>query len=128
MSETQDLVSPAFVGDDRITIKVDENSFLAGNLVVQQPITVRFNYDATDPEGVELPIVLEIQPEFGDGDAYRRILFQRFVPPSFTFKVTGAGKYLILIRERFHNQWQGRLSIEVTGDPFSDVQISARTP
>lgn len=127
MSETQDLVSPAFVGDDRIVLEVDQNSFLAGNLAVERPITVQFDYSAADPEGVELPMILEIQPEFGDGDAYRRIVFTRFVPPSFTFKVLGAGKYLILLKERFHNLWQGRLSIEVTGDPFSDIQVSTRT-
>lgn len=127
MSETQDRVSPAFVGEDKIGIQVREESFLAGNLVVQRAITLDFDYSAADPEGIALPLILEIQPEFGDGDEYRRIVFDRFIPPSFTFKVVGAGKYLILLKERFHNLYQGRNTIEITGDPFSDVQVTTRT-
>jgi len=127
MSDTQDRVSPAFVGEDRITVTIDEDSFLAGSLVTERTITARFDYSGAEPEGVALPIIVELQPGFGDGDAYRRLAFKRFTPETFAFKVTGAGKYFILVKERFHNQWQGRLEIEVEGDPFSDVQISQRT-
>lgn len=127
MSETQDRVSPAFVGEDKIKIIIDEDSFRAGQLVANHTITARFDYSDADPEGVELPITVELQPGFGDGTAYRRVVFSRFVPTTFAFKVTGAGKYFILIRERFHNNWQGRIDIEVEGDPFNDFQISQRT-
>ncbi len=126
MSETQDRVSPAFVGEDKITVVVDDVSFLAGSLVTNRAITVRFDYSDADPEGVQLPIIVELQPGFGDGDAYRRVSFTRFVPETYTFKVTGAGKYFILIKERFHNKWQGRLEVEVEGDPFNDFQLSQR--
>lgn len=127
MSETQDRVSPAFVGEDRIAVTVAENSFLAGNLVTGRIITVHFDYSAAAPAGIELPLIVTLQPGFGDGEAYRRESFVRVAPETFAFKVTSAGKYLILIKERFHNEWQGRLEVEVSGDPFSDVQIAART-
>lgn len=126
MSETQDRVSPAFVGEDRIGITIDQDSLLAGVLVTNRAITARFDYGATAPEGVTFPIIVELQPGFGDGDSYRRVVFERFVPETFAFKVTDAGKYFILIHERFHNRWQGRIDIEVEGDPFSNVQITQR--
>lgn len=127
MSETQDRVSPAFIGEDKIAVTIDQDSLLAGVLVTNRTITARFDYSDADPEGVELPIIVELQPGFGDGDAYQRVAFVRFVPETFAFKVTGAGKYFILVRERYHNNWQGRLEIEVSGDPFSDFQITTRT-
>lgn len=126
MSETQDRVSPAYVGEDRIGVTVDEDSFLAGQLVTERNITVRFDYAATAPEGIQLPIIVELQPGFGDGSAYRREAYTRFAPETFAFKVSGAGKYFILIKERFHNQWQGRLEITVEGEPFNDVQTARR--
>ena len=126
-NETLDRVSPAFVGEDRISIEIDEGSFLAGNLFVLRPITLQFDYSDADPDGVILPIEIVIQPKFGDGTGYIRQVFSRVVPKNFTFKATGAGAYLILIRELFHNQWQGRKVIQVEGDPFSDVQVTTRT-
>ncbi len=125
---TLDRVAPANVGEDRITIDIDEDSFLAGNLVVLRPITMRFGYAATLPEGVILPIEVMIQPKFGDGAGFIRDVFKRVAPTSFTFKPTLAGEYLILVRERFHNKWQGRKTVLVNGDPAGDVQLSERTP
>lgn len=127
MSETQDRVSPGFVGEDKIAVTIDECSFLAGNLVTHRNITARFDYSASAPEGVQLPIIVELQPGFGDGDSYKRVVFTRFVPETFSFRVTGSGKYFIIVKERFHNKWQGRLEIDVEGDPFSDITITQRT-
>lgn len=128
MSETLDRVSPAFVGEDRITIHVEEESYLAGSLVALRPITLTFNYSEAEPEGLILPLEIQVQPKFGDGTGYICRVYRRTFPTSFTFKPPLAGGYLILIRELFHNQWQGRTTLDVQGDPFGDVQIALRNP
>jgi hypothetical protein len=127
-SMTLDRVAPANVGEDRIAIQVDPESFVAGNLVVLRPVTLRLDYSDTEPEGVVLPVEIQVQPKFGDGTGYIRKVFNKVAPFAFTFKPPLAGEYLVLVREVFHNQWQGRTTLRVEGDPFGDVQIALRTP
>lgn len=128
MGDVQDLWSPAYVGEDRIGITVAEESFLAENLVVNRPVSFILDYSECEPEGVTLPMMITVQPQFGDGSEYARQVYTRTRPDYFTFTPRSAGTYLILVRERFHNLWQGRKNVIVVGDPYSDVVVSARLP
>ena len=115
MSEVLDRISPTFIGSDAITIEVDQ---VSQPLLAERAIILNFNYDDTLPNGVRLPLILQIQPAFGDGTGYFRKIFSRSVPSSFAHTYPSAGQYLILLREFGHNNWQGRLLIEVGGGPL----------
>ena len=122
MSELLDLVSPADMGSDKIVLSVANppgTVLLAGT-----PITMDFDYSATIPGGVALPLIMQIQPMFGRGVGYQTKIFRRRRPSSFAFQVPGAGKYLVVLRECFHNRWQGRIIIEVEGEEFSQILSS----
>lgn len=117
MAESRiDTISPLEVGEDRISVTLDPAS-----LVVEgKPISVQFDYaDADVDGGVVLPLVVSVQPAFGDGAGFQRDVFRSNRPSQFTFLVDKAGEYLITIRESAHNQWQGRLLLNVEGNRFT---------
>ena len=122
MSENLDLVSPVFMGADMIGISVDNPA--DEPLLVGTPITVDFDYSATLPGGVVLPLILQIQPSVGRGVGYQEVIFRKRAPNSFAFQVPGAGRYLVVLRECFHNRWQGRILIDVEGEEFSQILSS----
>jgi hypothetical protein len=108
------------MGVDRLGLKVTESSkpLLAGKVV-----TIDVDYTPTVPDGVQLPLVLQIQPAFGTGRGYVRRVFRRVPPASLAFRPRGAGRYLVLLREQSHNRWQGRLSVDVAGEQFDNVEV-----
>lgn len=112
-----DLISPNYVGEDRIAITVDP---VSKPLTVGRIITLNFDYSATKPVGVVKPLKLILQPAFGDGAGYQEVVFDRFVPSSYAFQVNGAGQYLAVIREVGHNLWQGRIVLDVAGDQYQE--------
>jgi hypothetical protein len=122
---TSDMLSPDYSELEKIVVTKD----ITGDVFVFNPITINFDYSACETatdagEGVIVPMELILQPNFGDGGAgggYINKIFRRNAPSSFTFTVPGAGFYLIVIKEIFHNRWWGRLRFEVQGDQFSTV-------
>jgi hypothetical protein len=107
-----DVLSPATMGEDKISIGLDDRS----RVLAQQPITLRINYDRADEVGgVVLPLLFTVQPEFGDGAGYAEKLCDRFLPQTITFTVLEPGSYLVSLRETSHNRWQGRLRLDVSG-------------
>jgi hypothetical protein len=119
MSEIIDTISPVYIGEDKFTLTVAEAS---KPLLSYKPISINIDYSETDTTGVVLPIVIVVQPAFGDGTGYIRKTFSRSAPSSFSFFASaGAGDYLIVVKEYGHNQWQGRLVITVGGDDIASL-------
>lgn len=115
-----DDISPRFVGEDRITVTLDPTS---DPPFVERPITVNFDYSAADVDGgVVPPLTVKVRPTFGDGTGAIDKTFSGPRPSSFTFRLFGAGRHLIVIKESAHNRWQGRLEIDVQGEEFSQIQ------
>lgn len=123
MSELLDLISPVDMGSDKIVLSVDNLN--DGALLVSRPITLLFDYSLAAPNGVVLPLVLQVQPAFGSGVGYVEKVFRRFAPESYAFTVPSAGIYLAVLRECYHQRWQGRILFEVEGDEFSQI-VSSR--
>ena len=76
-----------------------------------------------------MPLEVIVQPENAEVAAaggYRRKVFKRHAPTSYTFTVPSAGDYLIVIRELAHNQWRGKKTITVGGDQLSTASSRAR--
>ena len=117
-----DIISPVYVGEDKISITVAEES---KPLLALRPITVNIDYSGAGTDGITLPLRFIVQPGFGEGGpagGYIEKIFRRDKPTSYTFTPIGAGDYLILIKETGHNRWQGRLVVTVGGDQFSTVE------
>lgn len=112
-----DTISPDFMAAKRITVSVNKD---CEPLMAFKRIVIDIDYTATEPEGVVLPLELIVQPGFGGGgpaNGYRRKVFKYTAPESYTFTVPSSGDYLILVREIFHNKWQGSTVITVGGVP-----------
>jgi hypothetical protein len=119
MTEIIDTISPVYIGEDKFTLTIDEAS---KPLLSYKPLSINIDYSEADPEGVVLPIIIVVQPAFGDGTGYIKKTFSRSAPSTFSFFASaGAGDYLILVREYGHNQWQGRLVITVGGDDIASL-------
>lgn len=119
MAELIDIISPLTVGSDQIVITVDP---VSEPLLVGNAITLNFDYSAVAPGGVVLPLIFKVQPLFGRGVGYSEQVFRRHRLNSYSFTVPGAGRYLALLRECYHNHWQGRILLDVGGEEFSQIQ------
>lgn len=110
-SQTIDQISPPYVGEDRLTLKLANPN---QKPLARQPIQVDVDFSATNPEGVVLPMELVLQgPNPPD---HKRRVFTRDVPTSFVLVPEVKGPHFILFHELGHNRWQGRLQIEVDGE------------
>lgn len=120
-----DILSPLTIGEDKIKVTLSE---LSNPAFVEKPITVDFDYSAADAEGgLRFPLKVQVIPAFGDGTGFQEEIFRNIRPSSFSFRAVGAGEHLILIKESAHNQWQGRLLIDVRGEEFTQIQVGERT-
>jgi hypothetical protein len=125
MPATVDILSPNYVSETRISLALlPDQEPLRPNV----PITVSVNYDKTKPQGIQLPLVFVVQPAGigGVSGGYREIYYRVVAPDALTFTVPGPGEYLVSMTEVFHNRWQGRLIVNVTGDGYGATIIRSR--
>lgn len=114
MTSRIDTLSPSYMGEDRIVITLDDATNPPRS---DRAIIAHFDYgEADEAGGVVLPLILEIQPGFGNGDGYVKRVYRTRVPSTYTFRVSSPGDYLIVLRESGHNRWQGQLTFTVVGD------------
>ena len=108
-----DVISPAYVGEEKITLSLDPRSLAR----VGQPVTLRVDYAAADRSGgVGVPLVFTVQPEFGDGSEYIQQVFTSTRPSTVTIALSRPGSYLLTLRESARNHWIGRLRLSVEGE------------
>ena len=114
MSETRiiDRVAPSYEGEDMISLSIRPGSLTR----VNHPCTINIDQSPAGENGISLPVLAIVQPRFGDGSEYKEIEYDTFLPESFSFIPRKAGSYLVLIKEIYHNRWQGRLTVEIAGD------------
>lgn len=120
MTTLLDSLSPIGIGADKIVITKDQSSLLQAF----HPVILNFDYSACYPDGVVLPIEIVVQPGFGPGGpgcGFRSKIFRRSAPTSYSFTPPSSGQYLVVIKELFHNYWQGRIRLEIAGDSLSDI-------
>jgi hypothetical protein len=125
MPATVDILAPTYVSEARIDLALlPDQEPLRPNV----PITVSVNYDKADPQGIQLPLVFIVQPASIGGVAggYREVYYRVVAPDALTFTVPGPGEYLVSLTEVFHNRWQGRLIVNVTGDGYGATIVRSR--
>jgi hypothetical protein len=125
MPATVDILSPTYVGESKIDLALlPDQEPLRPNV----PITVSVSYAKAAPSGIELPLVFILQPSGAGGVAggYRETYYRTVAPTALTFTVPGPGAYLVSLTELFHNRWQGRLIVNVTGDGYGATIVRSR--
>ena len=105
-------LSPAYVGEDRITLQLDAST---QSPRANSSVVVLIDYSPAAPAGVVLPLELLIQAPSA-GNVVRKV-FRRIAPITITFTPREGGLHGVLLRELGHNRWQGRLRVQVAGDP-----------
>lgn len=111
MTARIDELAPAYIGEDKITLQLDDP---AVSLVAFEPFQVNIDYTATEPYGLQLPLELVLQgPRAGQ---HHRRLFHHSRPSSVILIPEQGGRHFILFRELYHNRWQGRLMVDVDGE------------
>lgn len=79
-----------------------------------QPVLVEVGYTRAEPEGVMLPLVLEVQGP--SPESYQRRVFAHAAPASLTFTPREGGRHSVILREVAHNLWWGLLELDVEGE------------
>lgn len=108
---TLDEISPRYVREKRLDLKLD-----ASQLTVRafQPVLVNVGYARAKPEGVMMPLVLEVQ---GPSPlSYQRREYTKALPVSFIFTPREGGPHLVTLREVAHNKWWASLNLDVEGE------------
>lgn len=114
-----DELSPAYVGEKRITLSLAEDSLLPRAFT---PINLDVNYDACDPEGIvpplELTIVVPTEQDF------RRVIFNRSAPSTISFQPREGGRHVVRLGEVGHNRWFGYIEIDVAGESATSAPVT----
>lgn len=110
-----DELSPPYVREARfdLTVALGPDKLLAP-IRAFTSVVIDVSYARTAPEGVMLPILLEVQgPSAG---SYQRREFLRAPPASIIFTPREGGPHLVTLREVAHNRWHGSLRLDVEGE------------
>lgn len=106
-----DEISPRYIGEDRLRLTLSNPDQV---LAAFTPVVVAVDYSATLPEGIVLPLELEVLAP--SGEQILRKVYRRFRPVELAFTPRAGGAFLVRFAEQYHNQWWGRLVLEIAGD------------
>lgn len=108
-------ISPTYIGEDRVSLSLSDP---AATILAFVPFQVDVSYAGADPEGIVLPLELVFQAP--SGKVIQRTVFSRSAPSSLLLVPRSRGQHFVLLREMFHNRWQGRLLVDVQGEDLSN--------
>jgi hypothetical protein len=117
-----DAISPMEMDTKRLRVTLAS----PGVKRTSDAIRVLFDYRGAGITGVQLPIELTILPATGTDEVRIHKVFRRVAPDEYTFRVNLAGKYLVTLKETFHNRYWGSLVVEVEGDRTSPILRARR--
>lgn len=106
-----DEISPSYVREKRLDLTLDPSVV---KVRAFQPTLVNVSYERAKPEGIMLPLVLEVQGS--SPQSYQRREFTRTAPTSFIFTPGEGGPHTVVLREVAHNKWFGVLKLAVEGE------------
>jgi len=108
-------LTPRTMREDRIDLSLD------ASVTVQRAFSsllVNVSYARCAPEGVILPLILEVQGP--SAESYQRREFYRHAPQSLVFTPVEGGPHLVTLREAAHNRWWGRLRLTIEGERLNE--------
>lgn len=113
---TQDEICPAYVGEDRLTLALSEDT-LTPRAFAAVDVTIDYSRADTDG-GTVLPIEVTVTAPSASG--FVKHTYRSTRPTLFTFKPREGGKHLVRVREVAHNRWFGVLAVDVAGDKLTN--------
>lgn len=108
---TIDEIAPRYVREKKLDISTDPESEAPR---ANQPVRLTVSYARTAPDGVALPLIMEVQGP--SGSSYRRRVFGRVRPAALIFTPREGGRHLVVLREAAHNRHWGSLAVNVAGE------------
>lgn len=110
-SATLDEISPAYLRDQRFTLRIDgDDTPLAGRAVL-----LVCGYVGAAPQGASPPLRFEAKGPSRLG--YSSADFDR-APDSIVWVPREGGLHLLTLRELAHNRWFASLRVQVEGEPL----------
>jgi hypothetical protein len=106
-----DEISPRELREKRLDLALDPSITVARAF---NPIVLSVSYTRTLPDGVMLPLLLEVQGP--SPQSYQRRVFGSVQPRSVLFVPREGGSHLVTLREVAHKLWWGSLQIDVVGE------------
>ena len=117
MANTQDELCPEYVGEQRITLTLDD---ALTPIRARSTVFINVDYDDCDPEGAVLPLVFTVTTE--RGMTFKRTVFRRTAPAQVSFIPTEGGLHTVRLAEFAHNRWFGSLTVTVLGDRLTSEE------
>jgi hypothetical protein len=105
-----DDICPRYIREKRITLALEPGAATRAF----GPILLTVDYSKAAPEGVVLPLILEVQGP--SAQSYQRREFTRVAPSSVLFTPREGGTHSVVLREAGHNRWFGSLRVSVEGE------------
>lgn len=104
-------LSPSYIADQRLVLQLPAG---AAEPRAGTSVLVDVDYAGALPEGVELPLILDVRGP-SSASTQRRV-FRRVAPASVVFTPREGGAHYVVLREAFHNRWWGSLRLDVEGE------------
>ena len=110
-----DEISPPEVKERRLALSLAETATPTAGV----PLVISVDYTKTLPDGVVLPLIVEVQGP--SPSSYTRREYTRGAPESIIVTPKEGGRHIVTVREVAHNKWWGGLQFEAEGaDLFAD--------
>lgn len=108
---TIDELAPAEIRAKRIKLELDRSVSVVRAFA---SLVVNVDYAGTLPDGVMLPLILEVQGP--SPESYQRHEFVRVQPSSVVVRPREGGVHMVTLREAAHNRWWGSIRLDVKGE------------
>lgn len=116
MGAALDEISPDYLRDQRIVVRVLSVHGVSVQVRSGEPITLQCDYSGALPKGVSPPLIFEAKGPSSAG--YQRRVFDR-APATIVWTPREGGLHQITLREAAHNRWFGVLKVSVEGEALA---------
>ena len=112
MSDTFiDELSPSYLREKRISLSLDPSNETPSAF---HSIMIAVSYADTFPDGIQLPLIVEIQGP--SPKSYEQRVISNVAPTAIIFRPSEGGAHHVTMREAAHNRWWGSILIDVVGE------------
>jgi hypothetical protein len=106
-----DELCPVDIGAQKIVLSL---ATIDSKPLAHVPFALNVDYSSAGSIGITMPVELIFQGPIA-GQRFKRT-FSRSLPSSLLLTPQSGGRHLVLLREMYHNRWQGQLFVDVEGE------------
>lgn len=115
---TIEELSPSYIREKRIVLQLEP----AAKPTANAPLLVNVDYSRAKPEGIVLPLILELQGP--SRQSYQRREYTRSAPGALLITPREGGAHTLVLREAAHNRYWGSLNFSVDGELLEPPKIA----